>query len=385
MDSTRTDGATDTLAGQRVVVVGAGISGLTSAFHLQRLGAEVLVLEKAQKVGGRMSTVEHDGFRIDTGACFLMSCYREMVQLIDLAGLRAQTLPTSDLLGFLREGHIHRIHTSARREWARSPLLGLRSKLALAHPIAKVLRHHGALRWSDLSGAGPLDSEDVASYARRHLPGEAFEYLFDPLHETLNLAPSDQVSALELFFYLAHFPGTRFFNGRRGIDFLPRGLAAQVPVTVDAEVTSVTERRDEVTVTWRRPGQAERTETASAAVVVLPAPLVSAIHPGLSRPPARATTAPQYGIGVYSMVPRATPLLIASTLRAHGQLLDLCLRHEGLPYLYGAHHPLGDVLRRCFDAQDLDQLTALRDTYSLEALPHLTEPICPVPARSIQE
>jgi len=48
------------------LVVGAGLAGLSTAYHLERFGRrDVLLVEKAGKVGGRASTEEKDGFLFD--------------------------------------------------------------------------------------------------------------------------------------------------------------------------------------------------------------------------------------------------------------------------------------------------------------------------------
>lgn len=51
----------------QVVVVGGGIGGLATAALLARGGAEVTLLERHDRVGGRTGTWEADGFRFDTG------------------------------------------------------------------------------------------------------------------------------------------------------------------------------------------------------------------------------------------------------------------------------------------------------------------------------
>ncbi|WP_454049909.1 phytoene desaturase family protein [Cellulomonas sp. Marseille-Q8402] len=51
----------------RVVVVGGGIGGLATAALLARGGADVTLLERHDRVGGRTGTLELDGFRFDTG------------------------------------------------------------------------------------------------------------------------------------------------------------------------------------------------------------------------------------------------------------------------------------------------------------------------------
>src|SRR4051812_4547383 len=53
----------------RVVIVGAGISGLTLAYRLEQNwpGCEVVVLEQRSQPGGTINTLTRDGFRIEAG------------------------------------------------------------------------------------------------------------------------------------------------------------------------------------------------------------------------------------------------------------------------------------------------------------------------------
>ena len=50
-----------------VVIVGAGVAGLTSALILQESGAEVIVIEKLPQLGGLARSYEYDGFVFDVG------------------------------------------------------------------------------------------------------------------------------------------------------------------------------------------------------------------------------------------------------------------------------------------------------------------------------
>ena len=51
----------------RVVVVGGGIGGTATAARLAKLGHEVTVVERLDRLGGAVGFVEQDGFRWDTG------------------------------------------------------------------------------------------------------------------------------------------------------------------------------------------------------------------------------------------------------------------------------------------------------------------------------
>lgn len=55
----------------RVVVVGAGLSGLAAAMHLRAAGREVTVLEREAIPGGRAGLLAGDGYRFDTGPTVL--------------------------------------------------------------------------------------------------------------------------------------------------------------------------------------------------------------------------------------------------------------------------------------------------------------------------
>jgi len=52
---------------KRVVVAGAGISGLSLAFELERLGVSVLVLESDRRAGGKIETDRCDGYICERG------------------------------------------------------------------------------------------------------------------------------------------------------------------------------------------------------------------------------------------------------------------------------------------------------------------------------
>lgn len=58
-------------ATQRVVIVGAGLGGLSAAMRLRAAGREVVVLEAADVPGGRAGVLHKDGYTFDTGPSVL--------------------------------------------------------------------------------------------------------------------------------------------------------------------------------------------------------------------------------------------------------------------------------------------------------------------------
>jgi phytoene desaturase len=55
----------------RAVVIGAGMGGLATAIRLAAAGHQVVVLERSPVVGGKVATLEHEGYRFDLGPAAL--------------------------------------------------------------------------------------------------------------------------------------------------------------------------------------------------------------------------------------------------------------------------------------------------------------------------
>ena len=56
---------------EQVIVIGAGLGGLSAAIHLRIAGYDVCMFEADKRVGGRANLIERDGFRFDTGPSLL--------------------------------------------------------------------------------------------------------------------------------------------------------------------------------------------------------------------------------------------------------------------------------------------------------------------------
>ena len=72
------------------MVVGAGVAGLVCAAALQARGLDTLLLERSDRVGGRIRTAEIDGFRCDVGFQLLNPAYPAVKRLVDVAALSMQ-------------------------------------------------------------------------------------------------------------------------------------------------------------------------------------------------------------------------------------------------------------------------------------------------------
>jgi monoamine oxidase len=72
----------------QVVIIGAGVAGLTAARDLSAAGARVLVLEARDRLGGRVMTHHTPDGPVELGAEFVHGAFPEILGIVQEAGLR---------------------------------------------------------------------------------------------------------------------------------------------------------------------------------------------------------------------------------------------------------------------------------------------------------
>jgi phytoene dehydrogenase-like protein len=88
-----------------VLIVGAGMAGLTCAVYLKQAGINALVLDAADGVGGRVRTDVVDGFRLDRGFQILLTAYPECQRLLNYSALELKSFRSGALIRQEAEPH----------------------------------------------------------------------------------------------------------------------------------------------------------------------------------------------------------------------------------------------------------------------------------------
>ncbi len=154
---------------KKVAVLGAGISGLSTAYWLKKNNFDFVVLEKENHVGGSMQTIRKDGFQIDFGPNSGLETTPIIRQIVDDIGFANEMVYANESANkryILKNNALHALPTSPLA-FINTKLFSTKAKLRLfAEPfIGK-------------SKDGYYQS--MSEFVRRRLGQEFLDYAIDP-------------------------------------------------------------------------------------------------------------------------------------------------------------------------------------------------------------
>lgn len=274
-----------------VVVVGAGLSGLTAACRLATAGASVLVLEARGRVGGRLWSERLGGAVFDRGGQWIGPTQERLARLARELGVVVFPTHTAgrkllELGGGLRGSYEGTI-----------PSLPLLSLVGLHRTLAKLDRLQRQVPADAPEAAARAlewDGETVESWKRREVRCAPVRDALDVAVRTIFGADPAELSMLRLLAYSAQAGGFlplietaggaqegRFVGGAQQ---LAQGLAARLGERVLLEAPVEALEQDAAGVVARA---GSRTVRARAAIVAVPPPLAARLRYAPALPGAR--------------------------------------------------------------------------------------------------
>ncbi|MFC2123338.1 protoporphyrinogen oxidase [Bacteroidota bacterium] len=151
-----------------IAVVGAGISGLCTAYWLNKNGLDVTVFEKSSHIGGSIVTEKSDGFLIDLGPNSTLETSEILKELVSELGLDEQKVygnEASNNRYIVKNGDLQSLPMSPPA-FLKTKLFSTRAKLRLfREPFIK-----------------PTNGEDLslADFVRYRLGNEFLDYAINP-------------------------------------------------------------------------------------------------------------------------------------------------------------------------------------------------------------
>ena len=264
----------------KAIVIGAGLSGLVTAYRLRQAGWSVTVLESSAEVGGRAVSVRKGGYLFDAGAVGLGTVYKDYMDLVDELGLSSEVVKSSTIASTVRNGRLYEIDSARPITGLTTGLLSFRSKLKLVRLLSDVAKAKPHLDIRDVAAAaGQLDDESAASYAKRRLNDELLEYFIEPMIRTVNLSRAADVSKLELMNSLAGLFDTTLVTLRGGVGVFAAALAKGMDVRLQCTARTTRLVPGGVEVTYSNEQGVAAQETADVCVITAPLPQALELYP----------------------------------------------------------------------------------------------------------
>ncbi|WP_099353451.1 protoporphyrinogen oxidase [Fredinandcohnia onubensis] len=188
------------MSNQKVVVIGGGITGLTVAYYLQKearekgLDIKCTLLEASHRLGGKVQTVERDGFVIERGPDSFLARKKSASRLVNEVGLGDKLVNnTAGKSYVLVNGRLHPMPGGS--------IMGIPTQIGpfittgLFTPFGKL---RAAMDFVLPRTPGEGD-QSLGQFFRRRLGDEVVENLIEPLLSGIYAGDIDQLSLMSTF------------------------------------------------------------------------------------------------------------------------------------------------------------------------------------------
>lgn len=185
---------------KRVVIIGGGIAGLSTAFYLQKeikekqLPLEILLVEGSHRLGGKIQTVVKDGFIIERGPDSFLERKTSASQLAYEVGMDDKLVNNATGQSFvLVKEKLHPIPGGS--------IMGIPTKLTpfitsgLFSPIGKLRAAADFI----LPRSKEKGDQSLGHFFRRRLGSEVVENLIEPLLSGIYAGDIDKLSLMSTF------------------------------------------------------------------------------------------------------------------------------------------------------------------------------------------
>lgn len=283
-----------------VLIVGAGLAGLSCARELARHGVSCKVVEASDEVGGRVRTDRVEGFTLDRGFQVLLTAYPEAQRVLDYDALALRSFVPGALIRL--DGRFERVIDPLRQ-----PLDAVATLLASVGSLGDKLR---VLKLRQAVTGPPLEelwrrpevTTREALTERYGFSEEMVRRFFEPFFGGIlldrSLAPSSR--AFEFYFRMFALGATAV--PAQGMQAIPEQLAAALPEqTIQLNTRVAAAAAGQITL------ETGRVVPTRAVVIAVDGPEMAYLVPGLDPPSSKSVLTLYYAADA---PPVDAPLLV---------------------------------------------------------------------------
>jgi oxygen-dependent protoporphyrinogen oxidase len=224
----------------KIIVIGAGLAGLTAAHRLQQAGFSVNVFEREQSPGGRMAEAHDVGLNYLTGARLIYSFSKSVMGLIRELDLtdqlcRGLTIPVStcSLAGE------HSVQISPGPQLLFNSPLSYNQRLRLLQIGVGIAGRRFSTNPDRLLDWRHYDEGTLYEFLKQRSLDQASKIYIEPIFRGARGWRMTDVSPVFFLSTTAHMYGAHAYTFDGGIGVLTEGLAQSLDVTYCADVKNV--------------------------------------------------------------------------------------------------------------------------------------------------
>lgn len=172
---------------KKIAIIGGGITGLVAAYYLQKNGADIMLFEASDVLGGAIRTYHKDGYLAEVGPNTIVESSPDVAELVEELGLSSRRIYANSVANkrFI-------VRDSKPVEVPSSPQAFLSSSLFSLGAKLKLLREPFKPRII-------TDDESLADFTRRRLGQEFLDYAINPFVAGVYAGDPERLSAKHAF------------------------------------------------------------------------------------------------------------------------------------------------------------------------------------------
>ena len=187
---------------RKIVVLGGGITGLSAAYYARKaadqqdIPVEITLIESSNRLGGKIHSVQTDGFLIEKGPDSFLARKQPIIDLTHDLGMGEQLVPTNP-----KAGSAYILHKKKLHQMPMGLVLGIPTKISpfirtgLISPLGKAR----AVLDMVLPARQADEDEALGDFIERRLGREVLEQMTEPLLAGIYAGDTRSLSLLSTF------------------------------------------------------------------------------------------------------------------------------------------------------------------------------------------
>jgi len=229
---------------KHIIVIGGGMAGTAAAYHLRKKGYKATILEKNDRLGGRIHSAEIGGTFVELGAGFLSNIYKNVLAFLTETSLDKQLFSQKSKGSLFLNKKIY------------SPIklfifMSLSSKLQLLTLVIYALVLFPWISEEKPETLALFDTKSVTDIFRKTGSKQVLEYIFQPILNGYCFWTPEQTSQAVLLLMTNFFIRGGRYRLQKGLQQIPQAAAKGSRVLLESEVIKVHYKNDVYSVAYK--------------------------------------------------------------------------------------------------------------------------------------